>query len=162
MARKIAYSAMLVALGMIFSYIEFLIPFHFGVPGIKLGLANLVVILGIYFLEPTQVALVLVTRIILSAFMFGGISTLAYSMAGGISSFCVMLLLKKRTQLSMTGVSIAGGISHNVGQLCVAACVLENRNLFLYLPVLLIAGMTAGFLIGVIGNSTISKIQRGV
>lgn len=95
MARKIAYAAMMAALAMIFSYIEALIPFSFGVPGIKLGLANLVVLVGLYFMEQQLVFGILITRIVLSGFLFANLSTLLYSLAGGIVSFGVMLLLKR-------------------------------------------------------------------
>lgn len=152
MTRKIAYSAMLVALAMIFSYVETLIPFSFGVPGIKLGLANLIVVIGLFFLEPLQVLGILIARIVLVAFMFGNMSSLVYSLVGGIFSFCVMLLLKRCKGFSMIGISMAGGVSHNVGQLVVAACVVENLHVFYYMPILLVVGLLTGMLIGVIAQ----------
>ena len=153
MARKVSYAAMLVALAMIFSYVEALIPISFGIPGIKLGLANLVVVLGLFFLKPPQVFWVLVVRIVLSSFMFGSLFSMIYSLAGGVLSFCVMLILKKMNKgFSIIGISMAGGVSHNIGQLVVAACVVKNMHVFLYMPVLLVAGMMAGMLTGILGQ----------
>lgn len=153
MAKKVAYSAMLVALAMIFSYVEALIPFSFGIPGIKLGLANLVVVIGLFFLKPPQVFCVLVVRIVLASFMFGSLSSLLYSLAGGVLSFCVMLMLKTMIKgFSMIGISMAGGVSHNVGQLIVAACVVENIHVFYYMPALLVSGLVTGMLIGIVGQ----------
>ncbi len=152
MTKRIAYSAMLVALAMIFSYVEALIPISFGVPGIKLGLANLVVVVGLWMMPSPQVFAILLTRIILVAFMFGNMTSLLYSLAGGILSFLVMLLLKKCKGFSIVGISMAGGVSHNIGQLVVAALVVENMSVFYYLPVLMIAGLVTGMLIGVVGQ----------
>ena len=161
MARKIAYAAMMAALAMIFSYIEALIPFSFGVPGIKLGLANLVVLVGLYFMEPQLVFGILITRIVLSGFLFANLSTLLYSLAGGIVSFGVMLLLKRIKGFSIVGVSIAGGVSHNIAQLVVAAVVVENRYVFSYLPILLTAGMVTGMLIGIVGERVKPYLVKG-
>ena len=161
MARKIAYAAMMAALAMIFSYIEALIPFSFGVPGIKLGLANLVVLVGLYFMEQQLVFGILITRIVLSGFLFANLSTLLYSLAGGIVSFGVMLLLKRIKGFSIVGVSIAGGVSHNIAQLVVAAVVVENRYVFSYLPILLTAGMVTGMLIGIVGERVKPYLVKG-
>ena len=161
MARKIAYAAMMAALAMIFSYIEALIPFSFGVPGIKLGLANLVVLVGLYFMEQQLVFGILITWIVLSGFLFANLSTLLYSLAGGIVSFGVMLLLKRIKGFSIVGVSIAGGVSHNIAQLVVAAVVVENRYVFSYLPILLTAGMVTGMLIGIVGERVKPYLVKG-
>lgn len=104
MSRKVAYSAILVALAMIFSYVEVLIPVNFGIPGIKLGLANLIVVAGLYFLRPTEVLLVSVTRILLVGFLFGNGMSIIYSLAGGLLSFAAMMLLKKAKEFSVVGV----------------------------------------------------------
>lgn len=161
MAKKVSYSAMLVALAMIFSYVETLVPISFGIPGIKLGLANLVVVLGLFFLKPPQVFCVLVVRIVLSSFMFGSLFSMIYSLAGGVLSFFVMLILKKMIKgFSIIGISMAGGVSHNIGQLVVAACVVENMHVFLYMPVLLVAGMVTGMLIGVLGQRLQKYLEK--
>lgn len=152
MAKRVAYSAILIALAMIFSYVEVLIPFHFGIPGIKLGLANLVVVMALYILKPAQTLVISIVRIVLVSFLFGSMSSMLYSLAGGVLSFLVMLLLRKNKGFSVMGVSIAGGVSHNVGQLLVAAVVVENMSVFYYMPVLLVAGVVTGMLIGVVAK----------
>ncbi len=152
MTKKIAYSAMLVSLGIIFNYVELLIPLSFGVPGIKLGLANLVIVVGIFLLPKLQVLGILVARIVLVAFLFGNMSSLLYSLAGGLCSFAVMCLLIRMKEFSQIGISMVGGVFHNVGQVLVAACVVESTAVFYYLPVLLIAGLLTGGLIGLVGQ----------
>ena len=106
--KKIANMAMLVAVAMIFSYVESLIPINFGVPGMKLGIANLVTVTGIYFLTLPEVLLVVVMRVLLIGFMFGNGMSIIYSLAGGILSVLVMTLLKKAKGFSEVGVSVAG------------------------------------------------------
>ncbi|MGN1141839.1 MAG: Gx transporter family protein [Oliverpabstia sp.] len=160
MSRKVAYSAILAALAMIFSYVETLIPVNFGIPGIKLGLANLVVVVGLYFLPPGQVLMISLTRILLIGFLFGNGMSILYSLAGGILSFIVMLLLKKIKGFSIIGVSVAGGVAHNVGQILVAACVVENLKLFYYFPALLVSGTITGILIGIVSNRVLPVVQR--
>lgn len=149
-AKTVAYSAMFVALALIFSYVEVLIPFNFGIPGVKLGLANLVVVTGLGYLDKRQVFIILAARIFLVSFMFGNMSMLIYSLAGGVLSFAVMCILSHIKGFSVIGVSVAGGISHNIGQLVVAMCVVENISLVFYLPVLMVSGMITGMLIGII------------
>lgn len=149
-SRKIALCAMLMALAMIFSYVEVLIPINLGVPGIKLGIANLVVVVGLFFLPAGEVLMISVARILLMGYLFGNGMSILYSLAGGLLSFLVMLLLKHIKGFSITGVSIAGGVTHNVAQICVAALVVQNRKLFYYLPALLVAGVITGMLIGIL------------
>lgn len=163
--KKTAYIGLLVALAFIFSYIEFLIPINLGVPGIKLGLANLVVIVAIYTIgEKTAFALSLV-RIILVAFTFGNLASMLYSLAGGILSFVVMAAAKKTEWFSVKGVSVLGGVFHNVGQIVMAMIILETSQLIFYLPVLLVAGTVSGLIIGLLGAMVtvrISKVGNGL
>ena len=159
MAKKIAYSSILVALALILSYVEALIPINFGIPGVKLGLANLVIVIGLYFLNTSQVFIILITRIILVSFLFGNMSAMLYSLAGGIVSFAVMFMIKKINGFSIVGVSMAGGVAHNIGQLIVAALVVENLKLIYYLPVLMIAGTLTGMLIGIIAQQVRQHIH---
>lgn len=159
MAKKIAYSSILVALALILSYIEALIPINFGIPGVKLGLANLVIVIGLYFLNTSQVFIILITRILLVSFLFGNMSAMLYSLAGGIVSFTVMFLIKNIKGFSIVGVSIAGGVAHNIGQLIVASLVVENMKLIYYLPVLMIAGTLTGMLIGIIAQQVRQHIH---
>lgn len=152
MSKKIAHCALLAALAMIFSYIETLIPLNFGIPGMKLGIANLVIVVGLYLLQPREVLLISVVRILLAGFMFGSGMSIIYSLAGGFLSFAAMLFLKRREGFSVVGVSLLGGVAHNVGQLLVAAAVVENLKLFYYLPALLIAGLVTGILMGILAG----------
>lgn len=160
MTKKLTISALLVALAMIFSYIEVLIPFNFGIPGIKLGLANLVVVVAMYLLGARQAFMISMVRIILIAFTFGNLAALLYSIAGGILSFAVMILCRKIKGLSVMGVSVAGGVSHNIGQIIVAVFVVENLNLLFYVPVLIIAGVVTGFLIGLVAGLVLPAVKK--
>ena len=158
--KKLANMAMLVALAMIFSYVESLIPINFGIPGMKLGVANLVTVTGMYFLEFPEVFLVVVMRILLIGFLFGNGMSIIYSLAGGILSFLVMALMKRLKGFSVAGVSIAGGVSHNIGQIIVASVVVENLKLIYYLPALLIAGTVTGFVMGMISKKLLPIVKR--
>mgnify|MGYP003211057087 CR=1 FL=1 len=155
--KKLANMAMLVALAMIFSYVESLMPINFGIPGMKLGVANLVTVTGMEFPE---VFLVVVMRILLIGFLFGNGMSIVYSLAGGILSFLVMALMKRLKGFSVAGVSIAGGVSHNIGQIIVASVVIENLKLIYYLPALLIAGTVTGFVMGMISKKLLPIVKR--
>ena len=159
-SKKVAFFALLVALAFVFSYPESLIPFHFGIPGIKLGLANLVVVTALYTVGEKQAFAVSVIRIILSGLTFGGVFSLVYSLAGGILSFLAMLIAKRCRALSVTGVSVIGGSIHNIGQLIAAAIVMETPSIAYYLPVLLLSGAVTGAVIGVVGNLIINRLDK--
>ena len=152
MAKRVAYCAMLTALAMIFGYVEALIPVNFGIPGVKLGLANLVIVVALYLLPTHQVLFIQIARIILVSFLFGNLSMMIYSLAGGLLSFLVMSLLKKAGGFSVIGVSIAGGVTHNIGQLIVAILVVQNMKIAYYASVLMIAGLITGGLIGMLAQ----------
>ena len=123
MAKKTALGGMLVALAFVFSYIETLIPVNLGIPGAKLGLANLVVMVALYTLGAKEAFALSMVRILLTGFTFSSAAAMLYSFAGGILSYIVMVLAKKTGRLSVTGVSVLGGIFHNVGQILVAMWV---------------------------------------
>lgn len=158
MKNKIAYWGVFLALALVCSYVESLIPISFGIPGVKLGLTNIVVILMLYTIGAKDAILISILRIILAGFMFGNAFSIIYSLAGGILSFVVMLLLKNTGKLKILSISTAGGISHNVGQLIVAALVVENYNILFYVPVLIIAGIITGFLIGLLAGEIVLRI----
>lgn len=158
MKNKIAYWGVFLALALVCSYVESLIPISFGIPGVKLGLTNIVVILMLYTIGAKDAILISVLRIILAGFMFGNAFSIIYSLTGGILSFVVMLLLKNTGKLKILSISTAGGISHNVGQLIVAALVVENYNILFYVPVLIIAGIITGFLIGLLAGEIVLRI----
>ena len=161
MRNKTAYFGVYTALALILSYVEALIPISFGVPGIKLGLANLIIVIALYKSERVYNALVIsVIRIILSGFMFGNMFAIIYSLSGGILSFIVMAFLKKKDSFSIIGVSIAGGVFHNIGQLIVAMIVVESYKISFYLPVLLIAGLVTGAVIGIVSKEVLKRIKN--
>lgn len=123
--RKTAFMGVFLALAMICSYIEMLIPFDFGIPGVKLGLTNIVVVLMLYSIGTKEAFCVSVIRIFLVGILFGNLIGILYSLGGGILSFLVMALLKKGNHLGCISVSVAGGIAHNIGQILIAALVVS-------------------------------------
>ena len=159
-AQKVALYGVLIALAMVLSYVEMLIPLPVGIPGVKPGLANLVVFLALYMMTAREALLISMVRILLVSITFGNGSAFLYSMAGGILSFLVMWIFQKKDFLLPSGVSIAGGISHNVGQLLMAAVILENGAVFTYFPVLLAAGCITGGIIGFLGEQIRKRIIR--
>ena len=160
-ARNISMYAVYVALAFIFSYIESLFPISVGIPGVKPGFANIVIVYIIYTSgRPSSVLTVTLLRTVLLACTFGNLSTLLYSVCGGLLSASVMFILYKTNLFSVFGVSIAGGVTHNAGQLAVAALILDTKELIYYYPILLITGMTAGFAVGYIANICIKRIRR--
>ena len=138
---RVAYVGVMIALAMILSYLESFVPLPIGIPGVKLGIANLVVLVTLGFLSYKEVAAIDLLRIVLSGILFGSGVSLAYSLSGGILSLILMLLLDKSRRFSLAGISIAGGVSHNIGQIIMAALLLQNKQILSYLPVLLIAGL---------------------
>lgn len=157
MKSKAAYFGVFTALALIFSYVELLIPIQFGVPGMKLGLANLVIVIFLYKRNAKEAMLLSIVRILLAGFMFSNLFSILYSLAGGILSLIVMAVLKKLETFSVIGVSIAGGIAHNMGQLVIAMVVVETYRIGYYFPILLITGMVTGMLIGVISNEVLKR-----
>ena len=158
--NRAAVFGVFTALALIFSYVELLIPINFGIPGAKLGLANLVIVIVLYKTDWKEALLLSVVRIILAGFLFGNLFGILYSLAGGILSLAVMTLLKKTCAFSVIGVSMAGGVSHNVGQLIIAMLVVETYAVGYYLPVLLITGLITGTLIGIAGREMLKRIDR--
>lgn len=154
-----AQYGMLIALAFILSFVETLIPIQLGIPGVKLGLANLVTIVGLYTVGIRGTVMVSLTRIVLVGFTFGNMFSMIYGLAGGALSLLVMVLLKKKNWFSQIGISIGGGIAHNVGQICIAAVVVQTGGVFYYLAVLLVAGTVAGTLIGLLGGIITERIK---
>lgn len=157
-AHAIALSAMLAALALIFSYIEAILPLSSGIPGVKLGIANLVVIIALYTLGFRYAMAINLIRILVAGLLFNGAFGALYSLSGGILSLAVMYLLKKTGLFSTIGVSMAGGVAHNFGQLLVAALIVSTMKLFYYFPVLLFSGMISGILIGFVASITLKKL----
>lgn len=153
---------LLTALGLIIGYIEFLIPIPLGIPGVKPGFANIVIVWALYSLGSWEALMINGMRIFLSGFLFGNFSMILYSLAGAAVSFLCMCLAKKSGLFSMTGVSMIGGVMHNVGQLLVAMAVLETVSLVYYGPVLLAAGVITGLLIGIVTGEVKKRIPAAL
>lgn len=160
MKSKAAYLGVFAALAMIFGYLESLIPLLIGIPGIKLGLANLLVVVAMYKLGNREAFTISVIRIVLSGFLFGNLFAIIYSLAGGILSFAVMSILKKRESFSVFGISMAGGVFHNIGQILVAMYIVETFSVAYYIPVLMIAGVLTGLVIGVAANEIMKRLKN--
>ena len=160
-ASKIARYGLLIALALALSWLESLLP-PLGVPGVKLGLPNLVVVFALYRLGAWDAWGLSVVRVLLASALFGSGVSLAYSAAGAALSLAVMGLLKKTGKFSSVGVSVAGGVSHNAGQIMVAMALLETTRLAWYLPVLWISGTVAGVLIGIASGELVDRIPDQV
>lgn len=156
--EQIAQLGLLTALALIASYIEMLVPIPIGIPGIKLGLANLIIVWALYTMKPQEALAVNGMRILLAGFMFGSLSMILYSLAGAALSFLCMYLALEKGNFSEMGVSMIGGVTHNIGQLIVAMLVLETVSLAYYGPVLLITGLVTGFLIGIVTREVLKRI----
>ena len=161
-SARIAACGVLTALALIFSYIEFLVPLPIAIPGIKLGLANIVCLVCLYALGEKHAFLINVTRIALAALLFGSVFSALYALAGGIVSFAVMALLKRTKRFSVCGVSMAGGVFHNLAQLAVAGLLVESAQVFYYFPILLLSGMATGIGIGILATLILRSIARDV
>ena len=150
MAKNIAKYGLLTALAIIFGYVEFLVPVNLGIPGTKLGIANIVVLFSLYFLGRRGAFLISMVRIVISGLLFGGVFSMLYSLGGGILSFALMALLYKNRYVSPIGTSIAGGVCHNVGQLIVAVLIANTPALFTLFPWLVLVGAVTGAINGVL------------
>ena len=153
MRKKVALLGVFLALALICSYIESLIPFYFGVPGMKLGLTNIVVVLLLYFYGTKEALAVSFMRILLAGFMFGNAFSILYSLF-------VMALLKKTGWFHMIAVSICGGITHNLGQILVAMVVVKNYYIFGYFPFLFVGGWITGLLIGLLAQEIYTRTKH--
>lgn len=159
-SKDVSRYALLIALAMVLSWLESLVPVSAAVPGMKLGLTNLVVIFALYRMRNRDAAMISFVRVLLVSFTFGNAYAFAYSMAGAVLSLLIMLALKKSGRFSTVGVSIAGGVGHNLGQIIIAALVLETEKIFFYLPVLMLSGMAAGVCIGLLGGIITERLKK--
>lgn len=149
----------LTAVALVLGYVEHLIPIT-AIPGIKLGLANTVLLYALYLLDAKSAALLMLLKVGLSGILFGGVAAMLYSFAGGIVSLAAMILVKKMNGVSVIGVSICGAAAHNIGQMVVACLFVEVRAVLAYLPVLLVAAVVTGALTGVIAKYTFRGLER--
>lgn len=157
--QSIAFYGIFIALAMIFSYIEILIPIHLGIPGVKLGLANLIAMVSIYILGFRPALIISMVRIVLVSISFGNVNMMMYSIVGALLSLICMYFIKSTKLFSMVGVSVFGGITHNIGQILVAYFVLRTVGVFGYLPILIISGIVTGTLIGLLTGLVLKRIE---
>ena len=157
--RRIALYGVLTALALIMSFVESQIPAFMAVPGMKLGLTNVVVLFALYADSEKGAIIINVTRILLVSLLFGNAMSLSFSLAGGALSGLVMILLKRSKKFGITGVSTAGAVSHNIGQILVAMVVMNTSAIALYLPFLWASGIVSGILIGIIGGIIAGRIS---
>lgn len=156
--RKIAYRGLLTALAMVLSYLESFIPVFAAVPGIKIGLANIVTVYAIFRLGFPDAAIIGIIRVVLSALLFGNPVMIVYSAAGLFFSLLIMFILSKLPFFGIMGVSVAGGVFHNLGQLAAAAVFAGSVSLMYYLWILLVVGAVSGGIIGVLAGIVIRKV----
>ncbi len=156
--KRIAYRGCLLALALILSWLESLIPVFYGIPGIRLGISNIVTVYTLYRLSAKDACFVSLGRILLSALLFGNVMTMIYSLAGAACSLIVMLPAKSIPKLSAMGVSVLGGLFHNVGQVVMAAFLFRTGGLMTILSVLLPIGAAAGAVIGILAGILIRRV----
>lgn len=158
-SSKIAQMGLLVALAFILSYVESLIPLQIGIPGVKLGLANIVVLIAIVQFGEKEAFFLAVVRAVLSGFTFGSLYSMAYSLSGGILSTLIMNFMHKIKKFSIIGISVTGGVVHNMGQLMVAMLVLRSADLKYYAGFLILSGILTGLFVGIVSNSTLKHLK---
>ena len=156
---QIAFIGLFASLALLLAYVEHLLPPVFAaVPGIKLGLPNIVILYVLYCIDLKHAALVSFIRILMSSILFGNAMTFAYSVAGAVLSLALMGILKKTDLLSAVGVSVVGGVSHNLGQILVAMVVLDTPQIAYYMIVLAITGTVSGIFVGLCGAMLVKRI----
>lgn len=157
--KKITYIALLSALAIVFGYIESLFPVLIAIPGIKLGLSNLVVLFSLYFLDKPSAFFIMLIKVLVTSLLFSGFNMFFYSINGGILSLGAMILFKKHN-FSIYGISMAGGVFHNIGQLLVAGIMLGTSSVSYYFPILLLSGLFVGYIIGAVCKVIISRFNN--
>lgn len=157
-AETAAKYAVMTSLALVLSFVEALIPINPGIPGAKLGLANLVTVFALYIMGPMPAAAVSILRILLSGLLFGNVFAVFYSLAGFLTSFLTMLLLKKTGMFGLIPVSAVAGAMHNLGQI-ILAYALAGPAVFAYFPYLLLCGIAAGIIIGILGGIIVQRLN---
>ncbi len=160
MTRRVALSGLLIAMMLVLGYVESLIPAVSGVPGIKLGLSNGVLIFAVYMLDLPTAWVLMVLKVMLSGLLFGGFNTIMYALAGGTLSMIAMSSLSRVRGMHPVTVSMAGGVSHNVGQVLVAITLLGTKQLYYYMAILVLVGAACGALTGVCASSVMKHLKH--
>ncbi len=161
-SQSIALYGILIALGLLFSYIERMIPIPIPIPGVKLGLANLITVIGLYTIGIKGTIVVSLVRIIVVGFTFSNLFSMIYGTGGWLLSITAMILCLHCMGISCIGVSVIGGIFHNVGQIVIAIWVTQTPEVITYLPFLLISGVVAGSVIGMLGGNIVVRLKKGI
>lgn len=160
--KKIALCGVLTALAMIFSYIESVIPVPIPVPGIKLGVANIAVITILYVLGVKEAIVINLSRIVLTSLLFGNVNSFLFSISGAALSLTIMIIMKKLDFFSCIGVSVCGGVMHNIGQIIAAVFIMGSEAIVFYLPVLIVSGVFTGVVIGVVSGIVAKHVRKVV
>ena len=158
--KKVAMLGLCIALSMVLSFIEHQIPPLVAVPGVKVGLPNLVMVFMLYKIGWKETAIVSIVRVVLVSMIFGSVVSMAYGLVGATLSLIGMTLLKKTKLFSTIAVSVVGGVLHNIGQIATACVVMGTAQIVYYLPVLLISGTIAGIVIGFIAGLLVKKLDK--
>ena len=157
--KRLVLLAMLTAVAMILSYVESLLP-SVGIPGVKMGLANIAVIFALFRFGWKEAAALSLVRVVLVSLLFGSVGAMLYSLAGAVLSLAVMALLRRIDRFSTVGISVAGGVAHNAGQILMAMLILQTKQLLGYLPVLAVSGSAGGVLTGLAAALLIRRIPE--
>ena len=157
--KRLVLLAMLTAVAMILSYVESLLP-SVGIPGVKMGLANIAVIFALFRFGWKEAAALSLVRVVLVSLLFGSVGAMLYSLAGAVLSLAVMALLRRIDRFSTVGISVAGGVAHNAGQILMAMLILQTKQLLVYLPVLAVSGIAGGVLTGLAAALLIRRIPE--
>ena len=160
--KQMVTLSVLVAVAMILSYVESMIPAFVAVPGVKMGLSNIATVFALYSLGWPYAICVSVVRVLLSSLLFGNFVSLIYSLSGAFLALGLMILLKKLDKFSIVGVSVAGGVGHNIGQTIAACIVMENAAISLYIIPLLVSGTISGVLIGLVAGNLVERIKKHI
>lgn len=161
-SKDVAHLALLISLALVFSYVEAIIPFNPGIPGVKLGVANIVTVITLYMFGNRDAFIVSVIRVLIAGLLFNGVFGACYAMTGAAVSLTGMILLRKTGLFSPVGVSMAGGVLHNLGQLLVAAALIEDMKIFFYFPVLMFSGIIAGIAVGAGSVLILARLKKSV
>ena len=157
--KRTALCGLLTAMMLVLGFIESMIPVAAGVPGIKLGLSNGVLMFALYMLDAPTAFVLMIVKVVLSGLMFGGVSAMLYAMAGGVLSMITMILLKK-LKFHILVVSMFGAVMHNVGQVLMAILIVNTPQLVYYMAVLMLVGLGTGAITGIAANTTIKHIKK--
>lgn len=160
--RQLVTLSALIAVAMILSYVESMIPAFVAVPGVKVGLSNIATVFALYALGWPYAICVSVVRVFLSALLFGNFVSLIYSLSGAALALGVMIFLKQLDKFSSVGISVAGGVCHNAGQIIAACIVMETAAIAVYIIPLILSGTIAGVVIGLIAGNLVERIKKHI